>query len=283
MDSRFRITLIAIIAALMNFIPEVTSTRAASRLTDDLTELLKLAKVVAEVEVLTQTNQPESKAQVPVTVVTLKIHKIFKGDLLLQSELTAEYLGGFDGHNQVVVPGQPVLVPGLRAVVLLSNSVDPSARWHVLAGDAGQINFGQNEKGESIASRTSGGQFEYFVRDEQSLTGYSPVKSTWVSSACFYDLLSAILATGRPVLDAGYKSRPAPMAVSASSKFQAAREIASSPVTGSQPTERRTGGEVEGSPLVRLLGVVLFSVVAVIVIRHRRGRPRARTINAHGS
>ena len=60
MANGIKITLIAVVAALMNFIPADVRTRAASRLTDDLTELLKLAKVVAEVEVIDQINQAES-------------------------------------------------------------------------------------------------------------------------------------------------------------------------------------------------------------------------------
>src|SRR5437764_3236271 len=68
--------------------------RAASRLTEDLTELLKTADAVAQVTVTAVHVQAENDANLPFTVVTLSVEKVYKGALAAGTEIQAEYIGG---------------------------------------------------------------------------------------------------------------------------------------------------------------------------------------------
>lgn len=199
---------------------------AASRVTEDLAELVKAAGAVAEVTVTAHRVQAEKPDSLPFTVVTLSVEKVYKGALAAGSEIQAEYIGGAAHGRTVVSPGQANLKIGDRAVVLLTQ-VPNAANWRVLAGDAGQIVLAQDGEGRALARRASG-RFEFYVADDASLTGYRPVKSATIYADQMSAVLSAIVNTGRPVLEnhsvAAAREIPAPAAMMSLAPAPAASE-----------------------------------------------------------
>lgn len=193
-------------------------TLAATRFTDDLTELLRMADAAAEVSVVHTTVKTPGRAGVPLTVVTLKVQRVYKGDLPAGTEIAAEYPGGFDGAHTVVSPGQPQLHTGDRGVLLLARPAGQASTWRVLGGDVGQIVLTRNDAGQDVARRPAG-QFEYYVQDRSSLTGYRRVACAALSAELMEELVQTILRTGRPVLEreerAAVPAQPVPAATQA--------------------------------------------------------------------
>ena len=194
-----RLIATVLLAASLAGVCGYRANHATTRLTDDLSELLKHAKAVAEVVVLEQSVQPDSKVSLPLTLVTLEVKKVYKGELKPSTRITAEYFGGFDGKLNVVVPAQPALAPGQHAILLLTRNDQQSANWRVVGGDVGQVSL-SSANGQTTARRNAG-RFEYFVRNKQSITGYSPVSAETLTQERLGELLEATIATGRPVLE----------------------------------------------------------------------------------
>jgi hypothetical protein len=190
-----------------------TLNHAASRLTEDLTELLKRADAVVQVSVKTQHVQTNNAQGVPFTVVTLCIEKSYKGTLSADTEIQAEYFGGALEGETVVCPGQPKMDVGERAVLLLAR-VPGAQNWRILGGDAGQIVLVRDGSGQELARRGCG-QFDFYLADESSLTGYRPVKGTAIFARQLGALLQAVLDTGRPVLEKQQAASAIPLPVAA--------------------------------------------------------------------
>lgn len=192
-------------------------TGAASRVTEDLTELIKYSQAVAEVSVTGQSVQDDNAQNIPFTVVTLKVEKVYKGELNTGAEIRAEYMGGAANGKMVVCPGQAHFKIGDRAVVLLTK-VANAANWRVLAGDAGQIILAQDGEGRMLARRATG-RFEFYAADAASLTGYRQIKSVSIYASQMDALLNTLVKIGRPVLEnepaAEAISTPAPVAMAA--------------------------------------------------------------------
>ena len=174
---------------------------AATRLTEDFSELCHLAQLIAEVEVTGQTVEAHSRVGVPLTIVTMSVIHVYKGAAVAEARLKAEYIGGFDGQYTVVSPGQPHFAPGERAIVLLSK-FPGTENWHVLAGDAGQIVLTSDPIGLPIARRASS-VFEYYVHDRASPAGSRLITGATLPLPLLERLLNAIVTTGRPVLEEG--------------------------------------------------------------------------------
>jgi len=187
-----------------------TRTHAATRLTDDIPELIRMASAVAEVRVLNAVFQEQNAAGISFTVVTLKVNRVYKGELSAGAETTAQFFGGPDGTHQAVSAGQPQLSPGDRAILILTRSPDESANWRVLGGDVGQITLQGDGAGECVARRASG-QFNYYVRDGASTTGYRRITCSVLGGGQMEELLSTIVRTGRPVLEQCESATPAPL------------------------------------------------------------------------
>jgi len=85
---------------------------------------------------------------------------------------------------------------GGTVLLLLAKDGD---RWRVLAGDAGQVNLSENTDGEAVARRASG-QFVYYETDKSSLSGSTRIEGAAITLKSLRALVSAIVATGRPVL-----------------------------------------------------------------------------------
>jgi len=199
-----RLALIALtlIALLTVTVWHDAPTYAASRLTEDLAELFKSAELVVAAEVLDRQAGAVGAEGVPMTSVTLKIQRVFKGSGTDTGEVVrAEYLGGSSGSGmQTIVPGQPNLVPGSRVVVMLSK-FGRTPHWRVIGGDAGEIDFALSDDGRPLVHRASGGKFDFFVSDAQSLTGYRNVNVSALNENQFLQLFEAIATTGRPVIE----------------------------------------------------------------------------------
>ena len=183
--------------------------RAASRLTEDLTELLKMSDAVVQVTVTAQRVQAGNPQNVPFTVAALSVEKVYKGPLAAGATIQAEYIGGAAYGGMVVSPGQPHLNTGERAVLLLAQ-VPGAKNWRVLGGDAGQIVLARDGSGTDIARRGSG-RFEFYISDEGSLTGYRSVKGAAIHADQLGALLQAALDTGRPVLEKEQAARALPL------------------------------------------------------------------------
>jgi hypothetical protein len=209
---------ITLLAALVLMCATFENTiSAASRATDDMLELFRMAGAVVEVTVVRTTVGRSSRAGLPLTVVTLTVQKAYKGDFAAGAEVTAESFGGSDGGRTVVASGGAQLNVGDRAVLFLTKPAS-ATNWRVLGGSVGQIVLTQNNQGEWIARRGSG-QFEYYVRDGASVTGYRRVTCGAVTAAQSDELLQTIVRTGRPVLEREEAKAapvlPAPAAMSA--------------------------------------------------------------------
>ena len=198
---RLSLTCLTLIALLTFTLWYDAPTHAASRLTEDLAELFKSAELVVEADVIDRRAAAPGSEGLPLTAVTLKVTRVFKGSGTDTGEIVqAEYLGGRNGESQTIVPGQPNLTPGMRVVVLLSK-FGRTAQWRVIGGDAGEIDFAAADDGKMLAHRASGGRFDYYVRDAQSLTGYRTVSVSALNENEFQHLFEAIASTGRPVIE----------------------------------------------------------------------------------
>jgi len=175
---------------------------AASRLTDDFAELVKLADAVVEVNIDDVRSQESTP---PRSVASLTIHRVFKGKVN-PGPLDIAFIGGFDGPYRVIAPGQPHFIAGQSAVLLLSRSND-GASWHVLGGDAGQINVAEDGAGQRLARRASG-RFEFYVADANSFSGSRAVKSASLRFQHMELLLNTVLKTGRPMIESAAASSP---------------------------------------------------------------------------
>ncbi|HYG74192.1 MAG TPA: hypothetical protein VEK08_04225 [Planctomycetota bacterium] len=165
---------------------------AASRLTSDFNELLRLADAIVEVKVL-EVHSRERKS-----TATLRIERVIKGDVPNAAPLEIEYLGGYDGPYRVISPGQPNFSAGEHALLLLKRS-ENEQRWHVLGGDVGQVTIATDGLNQRLARRASG-KFEFFVADAESLSGFRKVNSVEISYQQLERLITAVLESGRPEL-----------------------------------------------------------------------------------
>ncbi len=261
-----RLTLIALtlIALLTVTVWHDAPTNAASRLTEDLADLFKSAELVVAAEVLDRQAAGSGGEAVPMTAVTLKIQHVFKGSGTDTGDLVrAEYLGGSSGSGmQTIVPGQPNLVPGSRVVVMLSK-FGRTPHWRVIGGDAGEIDFALSDDGRPLVHRASGGKFDFFVGDAQSLTGYRSVSVSALNENQFMQLFEAIATTGRPVIETqaavlNEKSvnfsapEPKPTSDLARSQVEPVAPIASVTLNAT-PVETSTGFSLTGRLVVTLL------------------------------
>jgi hypothetical protein len=186
-----------ILAAAAGSTTTGTRTNAATRATEDLSDLLRMADAVAEVSVVaTRVEAPESA--LPRTVATLKVLKVHKGSLANGAEVSAEYVGGTIGDRQVISSGQPRLAAGDRAVLLLTKRPN-AAHWRVLGGDVGQIVLTTDGQGRTAASRAEG-LFEYFVPDARESKGYRHARSETLPVDAMEELVGAVLREGTPVV-----------------------------------------------------------------------------------
>ena len=181
---------------------------AASRATDDLGEMLRMATAVAEVEVLSRSVQSGATAGIPLTVASMRVVKVYKGDLKPGELITVECFGGSDGTQQVFVSGQPDFAPGGRSILLLWKPAASAANFRVLGGDSGQIVLA-SDGGRTIARRASG-EFDYCVRDQNS--ALVTHRSSLLSADAAGELLRALLETGTPVLETGLELPPSVIA-----------------------------------------------------------------------
>jgi hypothetical protein len=169
---------------------------AASRYTDDIAELARIANIVVEAEVIdVESLSATSGSQISMTRSHLKVVKAYKGNIN-EIDLYVEYPGGNDGAQQAIAPGQPTLITGRRYVLFLTR-FSPSRQWSIVGGDAGQVELMTDSDG-AIAQRE--GRFEYFVQDNKSLTGTRRIECSVMRETDFRDLLETIIATGRPVV-----------------------------------------------------------------------------------
>jgi hypothetical protein len=253
--SRTRTTLAAL---LISAFVGLTWPQAATRLTEDLTDLLQFSEAVAEVTVLAKKVEPTSALEIPVTLVTVQVRKVYKGEFTENSSLTVEYFGGFDGRNQVVVPAQPELNVGDRAVLLLIQARKPDGNWRILSGDTGQINLKTDAIGRLIAQRAHG-HFTYFVGNKSAGESCSSAESTTLSADEFARLLHTTLDTGCPVLEGG-----APVV---------ATPPASAPCCNPLPSQLEVAAPAkpESSPVpTRVLIVLAVTTALYLVLRRAR-------------
>jgi hypothetical protein len=172
-------------------------TLAASRYSDDLAELSRIAQAVIEVEVIGIESAPDSKAAMPLTRASVKIRRIYKGNVDAE-DLSVAYPGGNDGAHQTICPGQPALVAGHRYVLFVAR-FSPAAGWCVVGGEAGAVELIGGSDG-TIARRQGSLRFEYFAPDSKSLTGTQRIERAVLSDVEFSALLETIVETGRPVV-----------------------------------------------------------------------------------
>jgi len=179
---------------------------AATLLTEDFTALIGMAQWVAEVEV-TAAAPGKPHAGIPRTLYTLKVNQLFKGELSV-AEITAEALGGADGEQRVVVPGQVNFQVGDRAILLLTKTDPAQSNWRILGGDAGHLIIAADIQGTPLVRRAAG-SFDFYQRDARSLTGYAHYSERALSREMFDALLDAVLSTGKPVVETQASAQPA--------------------------------------------------------------------------
>jgi hypothetical protein len=203
-----RFLLLTFAALLLSASLGEAPTRAATSATSDLTELLGLADVVVEIQVLQISSQFDKDIGLPYSVATLKVEKSYKGGAASGVQIRCEYFGDpLSSGQKTIVPGQPVLKTGDRAVLLLAANKKRPENWRVLGGELGLIALETSKQGAATARRASG-HFEFFVADDSSLTGYSPVNSAVIQAAQLKDVLQATLSAGRPVLEKNSVAAP---------------------------------------------------------------------------
>jgi len=190
--------MLVVCAALVFVYASPGTPHAATRLTDDFDSLVKTAEEIVEAEVTSRA--VIIRAQMPWTVVNLKVSRAYKGRIAAGTEVAVEFPGGFDGTYEVVVSGQPQLSSGRRVLALLVQYGESSS-WRMLSGNYGQVNLYQNLNGEERARRETG-SFKYYVADSGSLSGYQAVAQADIDAGQLRTLLNVIMKTGRPVIDA---------------------------------------------------------------------------------
>jgi hypothetical protein len=170
---------------------------AATRHTEDLCDLVKMAQLVIEAEVI-ETKPSSASTPVPLTQARIKVVKVLKGTST-ESEILIDFAGGISGEQRVIAPGAPELIPGHRYVLLVSR-FPQAENWRVVGGDAGQVEIVTAASG-TIARRVGNCKFEYYASDARSLTGFTRVRCAEMRESAFSALLRAIIETGRPVIE----------------------------------------------------------------------------------
>jgi len=193
---RYAIATLILAAALIAL--SETGSQAASCVTEDFSDLLKRAQCIVEVNIVSVKPEATSNLGIPRELANLKVLRCHKGNLEAGSVIECETFGGNDGKNVVVMPGQAKLVAGTKVLLLLTKVGD--GPWRVLAGEAGVVEMYRDQTHAQIAQRAKG-QFEYYVRDTQSLSGYTAVKSAAISTEQLGKLVQVVLTTGRPVFE----------------------------------------------------------------------------------
>jgi hypothetical protein len=264
------IIVVACVAATLA-LPQ-NKTHAASRLSEDLADLFRAAEVVVESEVIrcAPGEQTNAGAEIPLTNVTLKVNRVFKGAVSPDEILHAEFVGGGTGELQTIAPGQPCFLPGTRVIVMLSK-FGRLQNWRVIGGDAGEIEFGFGDDGMPMARRACGARFDYFITDPHSLTGFKPMSATELSEGLVLKLVEAIAATGRPVVEARVLAAQAPKPTSAPAQrvsIPAAHSASGDAAVALGHTAARGDDGVQSTPYTRVLGSFVLSVLAWVIGRH---------------
>ena len=234
---------------------------AATRVTEDLAELFKLAQVVVEADVLETKPVGLGREGVPMTHSLVRIVRVIKGELTADTAITVEYLGATGDSTATIVPGQAVLVPGKRVVLMLSK-FKQITEWRVLAGDAGQIDLGGEN--QATARRTCGAAFNYYIADPKSLTGYTQKNATELNRTTLDSLLEAIASTGRPVIGA-----TAPAAEQAARPEPAAAQQQASNSSSAVSAAPVAPATTTASSIVLMTFVSVALMLAALVVGHR--------------
>jgi len=223
--------------------------QAATRSTDSVADLVRLAETVVEVDVVKQTESDKSEP-IPYSMTTLKIKKSYKGALVAGQLIEVKCFGGRRGAFEVFASGQARFESNMRAVVALSRDSEAPHVFRVLGGDIGQIVLAPDDSGRIMARRSSG-KFSYYAADKESLTGYKQIETAAVPAETMDALLNTLVDTGRPVLENGSALPVVPASKTA---------LASTPNT----PERHT------SLLSRLLIVLALTTLALFAFRKVR-------------
>ena len=171
---------------------------AATRLTDDLNDLIQMAEAAVEGQITDQSAGPES-GSIPTTLYTLRVAKTLKGSPEEGSNITLESLGGSNSQGKegkVVCFGEAKFKPGDQVVVLIRKR---GLNWRVLGGDVGVIIL--DGPGNAAQASRANGTFEFYVADKSSLTGYHNVNTRIMSHDLLSRLIRTVVTTKRPVLE----------------------------------------------------------------------------------
>lgn len=206
---KFYIGLTATALFLMHGLWNEEHSLAATRCTEDLADLARMAQAVVEVEVI-DTQSAGISNSTPLTVAHVKILKTWKGKIA-EAEIAVEYIGGTCGDQRTIATGQPVLTASHRYVLLVSKFPQVQ-NWRVVGGDAGEVELISDQE-HTAAVRPEHRNFEYFEQDGKSLTGFKRVNCAVMSEEAFRGLLQEIVATGKPVLGARQAAVETPVPV----------------------------------------------------------------------
>jgi hypothetical protein len=226
-----------------------TSADAASRLTEDFSDLVKRAAVVVEVKIERCRQEQNEQVGMPLTVASAQVVRVHRGTMGANAQLEMEKFGGEVDGMKIVVPGQVEFVEGAHAFALLVESPLNNGRWRVLGGDAGYVL--REKSGQQTVARRATGRFDYFVSDEKSLTGFVSRQSQSMNDEDFNALVAALLETGRPVINVvSHEATATPIPAQPSLPVVA------------MPIASAAGESSESSLLVRLGAVLLFITLA---------------------
>ncbi|HYF49902.1 MAG TPA: hypothetical protein VEJ63_10875 [Planctomycetota bacterium] len=240
------------LAAAISVVVSESTHRAATTRTEDFADLLKLADCVVEVNISALKHEPTSSLGIPRSVATLKVLRCYKGTLEAAVEIQCETFGGASGESTIVMPGQAKLETGTKALLLLTKAGDI---WRVLAGEAGHVDLHRDQNNVEVAQRANG-SFEFYIRDEQSLSGYSAVKKDALSAEQLRKLVDLIVTTGRNVFEDTAISRA----------ISTAAPVVGKAMIHSQPTETPASS---GFPIGRIALIVGLTSLAWLAIRRR--------------
>ncbi|HYG76878.1 MAG TPA: hypothetical protein VEK08_17875 [Planctomycetota bacterium] len=174
--------------------------QAASRTTEELADLIRMAEAVVEIEVLAQDQHSDARSGLPLTLTTARVRSSYKGTLSQGEQIVIETFGGKTGEQIVFAPGQARFEVNMIAVTALIAHPVEKGRYRVLGGDVGQIVIVPDANGKRIARRMWN-QFSYYAADRESLTGYRAIRSQAIAAATMDELVKTIIATGKPVLE----------------------------------------------------------------------------------
>jgi hypothetical protein len=139
--------------------------RAATFIVPNDRTLVAKAKGIV-VGTVTESHGEMSPSGFPITVSTLAIEEVIKGNLKVGEVIVLSELGGTTGELAFIVPGSPRYVPGERSLVFLERN--GRGGWSTLDMSLGRFSHVVDRRGEGL-----------LIRDEDGVSGWDERGQPW--------------------------------------------------------------------------------------------------------